>query len=179
MRWEDKSHFVGLLMCTPGTQLSICRISFSKHFVQTFSLFFIFSRGPFLRSSHSETPSDYIHPRGGGGGDSHMEGAGMLVVSLRGVNFRFWSRLGCSGQNVIIFSRKGLFKGCTRRNIIKLSFHLLDSCNQSLKWSLLGVKKRLGHAQFGLLKGFNSKFPTSILPFHVGVPHPGIHQPLN
>ena len=53
---------------------------------------------------------------GGGGGDSHMEGAGMLVVSLRGVNFRFW----CSGQNAIIFSRKGLFKGCTRRNIIKL-----------------------------------------------------------
>ena len=27
-----------------------------------------------------------------------MKGAGMLVVSLRGVNFRFWSRLGCSGQ---------------------------------------------------------------------------------
>ena len=27
-----------------------------------------------------------------GGGDSHMNGAGMVVVSLRGVNFRFWSR---------------------------------------------------------------------------------------
>ena len=38
-----------------------------------------------------------------------MKGAGMLVVSLRGVNFRFWSRLGCSGQNTIIFSSKGLF----------------------------------------------------------------------
>ena len=40
-----------------------------------------------------------------------MKGAGMLVVSLRGVNFmiRFWSRLGCSGQNSIILSRKGLF----------------------------------------------------------------------
>ena len=36
-----------------------------------------------------------------------MKGAGMLVVSLRslrGVNFRFWSRLRCSGQNTIIFS---------------------------------------------------------------------------
>ena len=34
--------------------------------------------------------------RGGGGGvgDSHMKGAEMLVVLLRGVNFRFWSRLG-------------------------------------------------------------------------------------
>ena len=52
-----------------------------------------------------------LHPGGGspGGGDSHMKGAGMLVVSLRslrGVNFRFWSRLRCSGQNTIIFSRK-------------------------------------------------------------------------
>ena len=49
-----------------------------------------------------------VEPRGGGGGDSHMKWTGMLVVSLRGVNFGFWSRLGCSGQNVIIFSRQGL-----------------------------------------------------------------------
>ena len=28
-----------------------------------------------------------------GGGGSHMRGAGMLVVSLRGVNFGFWSYL--------------------------------------------------------------------------------------
>ena len=44
-----------------------------------------------------------------GGETPHMKGVGMLVVSLRGVNFGFWSRLGCSGQNTIIFSRKGLF----------------------------------------------------------------------
>ena len=43
------------------------------------------------------------------GGDSHIKGARMLVVSLRGVNFRFWSHLGCSGQNTIIFGREGLF----------------------------------------------------------------------
>jgi len=40
-----------------------------------------------------------------------MTGAWMLVVSLRGVDFGFWSRLGCSGQNTIIFSRKGVFWG--------------------------------------------------------------------
>ena len=34
---------------------------------------------------------------GGGGGDSHLKWTGMLVVSLRSVNFGFWSRLGCSG----------------------------------------------------------------------------------
>ena len=37
-----------------------------------------------------------------------MKGAGMLVVSLRGVNFGFWSHLGYSGQNAIIFSPQGL-----------------------------------------------------------------------
>ena len=92
-----------------------------------------------------------------------MKGAGMLVVSLRGVNFGFWSHLGCSGPSTII----GLFQGCTRRIIKKLYilnlFYLLDLSNQSLTWSLLGVKKeRLGHAQIGLLQGFNSKFQTSI-----------------
>ena len=49
-------------------------------------------------------------PGGGRGvGNSHMKGAGMLVVSLRGVNFGFWSHLQCSEQNVIILNRKGLF----------------------------------------------------------------------
>ena len=32
----------------------------------------------------------------------------MLVISLSGVNFGFWSHLGYSGQNAIIFSREGL-----------------------------------------------------------------------
>ena len=51
------------------------------------------------RQRNSKTPGE----------DSHMKGAGMLVVLLKGVNFRFWSRLGFSGQNTIIFSGKGLF----------------------------------------------------------------------
>ena len=37
-----------------------------------------------------------------------MKEGGMLVVSLMGVNFGFWSQLGCSGQNAIIFSCGGL-----------------------------------------------------------------------
>ena len=43
-----------------------------------------------------------------GGGDSHMKQTGMLVVSLRGVNFGFWSRLGCSGQSANILRCQGL-----------------------------------------------------------------------
>ena len=39
-----------------------------------------------------------------------MKVVGMLVVSLRGVNFEFWSHLGCSGQNAIIFTVKVLFR---------------------------------------------------------------------
>ena len=37
-----------------------------------------------------------------------MKVVGMHGVSLRGVNFGFWSHLGCSGQNAIIFSCEGL-----------------------------------------------------------------------
>ena len=48
--------------------------------------------------------------RRGGGGGPHIKGVGMLVVSLRGINFGFWSHLGCSGQNAIIFSREGLVR---------------------------------------------------------------------
>ena len=33
-----------------------------------------------------------------------MKGVGLLVVALRGVNVGFWSHLGCSGQNAVIFS---------------------------------------------------------------------------
>ena len=47
-------------------------------------------------------------PGGGGVGDSHMKQTGMLVISLRGVNFGFWSHLGCSGQSANILSRQGL-----------------------------------------------------------------------
>ena len=54
---------------------------------------------------------------GGGGGTPQMKLGGMLVVPLRGVNFGFWSHLGCSGPNAIIFSREGLVLGCRRKNM--------------------------------------------------------------
>ena len=41
-----------------------------------------------------------------------MKGVGMLIALLRGVNFRFWSHLGCSGKKtpsyVTHMSRSGL-----------------------------------------------------------------------
>ena len=63
------------------------------------------------------SPEIYIDPKlkvyFPGGGTPHMKGVGMLVVLLRGINFGFWSHLGCSGQNAIIFSCEGLVQGCT------------------------------------------------------------------
>ena len=50
-------------------------------------------------------PKDLFSTRGG---TPHMKGVGMLVFSLRDVNFGFCSHLGCSGQNAMIFSREGL-----------------------------------------------------------------------
>ena len=61
-----------------------------------------------------------------------MKGAGMLVFSLRGVNFGFWSHLGCSGENTIIFSRQDLHAKKYNINVFFFNlFYLLDSNNQS------------------------------------------------
>ena len=103
-------------------------------------------------------------------GHSHVKGVGcMLVVdSLRGVNFGFWSHIGCSGQNTIKFSRKWLFQGCTRRNISKLytfsSFYLLDSCKQSLKWFLLGVKEGWATPRLVSFRGLKQNFRRASPP---------------
>ena len=98
-----------------------------------------------------------------------MEGAGMLVVSLRGVNFRFWSRLGCSGQNTIIFSPYKSLSGLHSKKykklyIFNLFYDLLLTRFMSSKFKMIAFRgqKRLGHAQIGLLQGYYSKFPTSI-----------------
>ena len=89
-----------------------------------------------------------------------MKEAGMLVFSLRGVNFGFWSQLGCSGQNAIIFSRGGVIQGCTRRNIkniyllciflIRFTIFARFICLCFNMDSFRG-EKSLGHAQIGLL----------------------------
>ena len=47
-----------------------------------------------------------------------MKQTGMLVVSLRGVNFGFWSRLGCSGQSANILCHQGLVKGSAKKHRI-------------------------------------------------------------
>ena len=64
-----------------------------------------------------------------------MKGVGMLVVSLRGVNFGFWSHLGCSGLKSIILRYEGLVEGCRNLIIFKMYMfnliYLLDTYDQS------------------------------------------------
>ena len=45
---------------------------------------------------------------GGWDGDLHVKGEGMLVVSFRGVNYRFWDHLECSGWNANSFNHQGM-----------------------------------------------------------------------
>ena len=40
------------------------------------------------------------------GGDYHIKGAGMLVVSITGVNFGFWSHLGYLGKTPLYLAVK-------------------------------------------------------------------------
>ena len=94
-----------------------------------------------------------------------MKGVGMLVVSLRGLNFGFWSHLGCSGQNTIIFSRDGSRLGLQAKKFIYcLCF----------TWSPSGVRKKLGprpdrSVSFrGLIPNFRRASP----PFHMRGPPP-------
>ena len=66
------------------------------------------SVGALLIIKHLSYPILSCSLRPTGGGTPHMKGVGMLVVSFRGVNFGFWSHLGCSGQNAIIFSHEDI-----------------------------------------------------------------------
>ena len=55
-----------------------------------------------------------------------MKGAGLLCVSLKGVNFGFWSHLGCSGQNTLRVSFRIAREEILNNYILS---YLFDSCN--------------------------------------------------
>jgi len=63
-----------------------------------------------------------------------MKRSGMLVVSLRGINQGFWSHLGCSCQNISMFSSQSIFKGELGKIIIQgmLFFPFLGSISPGL-----------------------------------------------
>lgn len=75
-----------------------------------------------------------------------MKGAGMLVISLRGWGWgKFWILV-----SLRVFCTKcHLALKVSFRVAPKKTLYFLFGC--VFKWSLFGVKKSLGHAQFGLL----------------------------
>ena len=123
-----------------------------------------------------------------------MKQTGMLVTSLRDVNFGFWSRLGCSGQSANILSCQGLVQGSAKKHRITrreqevrfsfspiFPFKAVSFKGQNLlklrpDWSPLGVTKSLSHAPDGLLQGLNSKFPTSIPVCSIWEPPPRVYR---
>ena len=59
--------------------------------------------------SHWGSKWDKPSSGGVGGRELPYERGGDARRLAQGINFWFWSHLECSGQNAIIFSRKGLF----------------------------------------------------------------------
>ena len=89
-----------------------------------------------------------------------MKGAGMLVVSLRGVNFGFWSHLGCFGKNTII-TVKASFRGAREEMYVFLFVCVI-------KWPLLGVKKSL--PRLVSFRGLVQNFRRASRPFYMRSP---------
>ena len=110
---------------------------------------------------------------GGGGWHSHMKGAG-CSSSRRGVNFGLWCHLGCSRQNAIIFSRKGRFQGCKRRNIKTYIFSIRFIYSIYVIKVFFRGQKRLGHPQLVSFRGLIQNFRRASPPFSYGSPHPGV-----
>ena len=100
-------------------------------------------------------------------GDSHTKVRGMLFVSLWGVDYRFWSLLGCLGWKVTIFSHSGIAWYSAHRNLQKNALTL------TTQKSPLGVSLSLNH-QHSPLWEVNWNFPTSKHPryFYMGAPPP-------
>ena len=99
-----------------------------------------------------------------------MKGTGMLVLSLRGVNFGFWSRfIGCSGKMSLFLAVKVSFRAAREEikkerilirfiysiHINKVSFRGLHKLPPRPDWSLFGVNFKI-----------SDEHPR---PFHMGV----------
>ena len=54
------------------------------------------------------------------GGNSHMKGKGMPLVSFRDANHGLWFHLRCSGRHNSISSRQGIFLGFHMKNKKKI-----------------------------------------------------------
>ena len=54
-----------------------------------------------------------------------MKRTRVLVVSLKGLNQGFWSHVGCSGQNAMLFGYQSIFLSALKEEITKNCSHSL------------------------------------------------------
>ena len=86
----------------------------------------------------------------------------------------FWSHLGCSGQNAIIFSHEGLSQGCTRKNI---NIYILSVFQHGLFQGLKKLAPLPDRSPLGVEFKISDEHPH---PFHMRSPkhtHPPPHPP--
>ena len=79
-------------------------------------------RPPYWCTTEAHQDDVFIRGRGGEWG-SHMKQTGMLVVLIRSVNFRFRSRVGCSGKSANILCRQGLVQLSSKKHRITQREH--------------------------------------------------------
>ena len=86
-----------------------------------------------------------------------MKGVGMLVVSFRGVNFGFWSHLGCLSKTPSHLAVKVLLKVAREKykNVCIVCV---------LTWSLSGVKKAWATPRSVSFTGLIQNFRRASLP---------------
>ena len=89
--------------------------------------------------------------RGLGRGDSHIKVTGMLIVSLRGVNCRFWSHLRCQYMCPFRYHLGLCIKKFTKNAITPITQN-----------SPLEVSLSLSHTHISLPQGCNFNFLMSI-----------------
>ena len=94
-----------------------------------------------------------------------MKGTGMVVVSFRGVNCRFWSHVGCSGQKANSFTHAVSLRAVREEISIYKKTQTLSYCVCMVSLSLVGKIKPELRPDWSPL-GMNFNFPTNIpVPF--------------
>ena len=114
--------------------------------IQLVSRFFLSSK-PFGPGNWIQSLAMPISVMNARGGNSHIKVTGMLVVSLWGVNRRFWSHLGCLGWKGIIcpfryrlvLCIKKIYKKCPDTDHTEISLTGQFKLEPHLHWSPLGV----------------------------------------
>lgn len=109
---DKTSHPLGQLLLYQHSPASWVPCNNSVRMIRQYWFRSVNSNFPLDKSLLDNAINNYRHVQAGGGwgwGSLPCGKVRVLVVLLSGVNHRFWSCLGCSGQNAAICSYQGIF----------------------------------------------------------------------